>query len=158
MEIRLISACAWLTFLWLAQVLGQISSACSSTILSRTIALANDPTPTHRVSYCQTKITSPPWAEVYQVSSKRMCNFVVFHNRRVQFSSRILRHLDKATDGNFTSKVRLAFLIDISVQCVDLGFQNVIWQSNIRPSLSFNTMKMLHGTHAVLPCVDWIFM
>ena len=58
---------------------------------------------------------------------------------RVQFSSQILRHLDKATDGNFTSTVSLAFLIDISVQCVDLGFQNVIRQSNIRPSLSFNT-------------------
>lgn len=76
---------------------------------------------------------------MYQVSSKRMRNFVLFRHRRVQFSSQILRHLDKATDENFTSKVRLAFLIDISVQCVDLGFQNVIRQSNIRQSLSFNT-------------------
>ena len=54
------------------------------------------------------KLPSPPLAEVYQVSSKCMRNFVIFRNPRVQFSSRILRHLDKATDGNFTSKVRLA--------------------------------------------------
>lgn len=85
------------------------------------------------------KLPSFPWAEVYQVSNKRMRNFVLFRHRRVQFSSQILRHLDKATDENFASKVRLAFLIDISVQCVDLGFQNVIRQSNIRQSLSFNT-------------------
>ena len=34
--------------------------------------------------------------------------------------------LDKATDGNFTSKVRSAFLIDVLVQSVDLGLQSVI--------------------------------
>ena len=45
MEIRLISACDRLSFFWPALVLGQISSACSPTISSKTMALANNPTP-----------------------------------------------------------------------------------------------------------------
>ena len=147
MEIRLISACVRLPFFWLALVLGQISSACSPTILSKTIALANVHTP-----YSSSFISS---SQNYPPPMRGVPRFLV--NACATLSSQLIANipssakLDKATDGNFTSKVRLAFLIDVLVQSVDLGLQSVIWQSNIRPSLSLYTTINIRSPEQFYP-------